>query len=131
MKDSLILLLLTLLFCSCSEKQQSVPCGELDLHSMICPAPSSAKFVNDSSYIGYGTMVKSPTDAKYHLFYSRWPRRLGMSAGVTHSEIAHTVSDSPFGPFFFKEVTLPQRGREYRDGRVTHNPTILFNENRY
>jgi len=55
-----------------------------------------------------------------------------MNAWVTHSEIAHAVSDSPFGPFEFKNIVLPVRGKEYWDGLVTHNPTIhYFNGNYY
>ena len=105
--------------------------GELNLQAMIQPIPLTAKFVNDTSFIWCGTMVKSHLDNKYHLFYSRWPRKLGMAAWATHSEVAHAVSDSPFGPFQFRDVTLPFRGANYWDGMVTHNPTIHFFNGKY
>lgn len=119
-------------FNSCDQKNndKATP-GELDLHSMIQPIPATAKFINDSSYIWCGTMVKSHIDQKYHLFYSRWPREYGFSAWVTSSEVAHAVSDSPFGPFEFKDVTLPHRGPEYWDGMYTHNPTVHFFDGKY
>ena len=109
----------------------NIPPGELNLREMIQPIPLSAKFINDSSYIWCGTMVKSDTDRKYHLFYSRWSKKLGMAAWVTHSEIAHAVSESPFGPFKFKDISLPVRGANYWDGMVTHNPTIHFYNGKY
>jgi hypothetical protein len=77
---------------------------------MIQPIPTTAKFIDDSFYIWGGTLVKSHIDQKYHLFYSRWPREHGFYAWVTSSEIAHAVSDSPFGSFEFRDVALPHRG---------------------
>jgi hypothetical protein len=128
-----LLFILTVLFTSCSfrQKQHVVPAGELDLASMLQPVPHSGKFINDTSYIWCGTMVKSDIDRKYHLFYSRWPRKYGMAAWVTHSEVAHAVSDSPFGPFEYKNVALPVRGPGFWDGMVTHNPTVHFFNGKY
>lgn len=116
---------------SWSQEKQTLEPGELNLRKLIQPIPSTAKFINDSSYIWCGTMVKSHVDQKYHLFYSRWPRKFGMMAWVTSSEVAHAVSDSPFGPFEFKDVTLPHRGSKYWDGMYTHNPTVHFFNGRY
>ncbi len=79
-------------------------------------------FKSDTMSIWGGSLVKGE-DGLYHLFYSRWPKHLGW-AWVTHSEIAHAVSESPFGPFAFKDVTLPLRGANYWDGLCTHNPTV-------
>lgn len=116
---------------SCSSNKQEVQPCELNLQSIMQQVPESAKFTNDSFFIWGGSLVKSHHDEKYHLFYSRWPRKLGMNAWVTHSEIAHAVSDSPFGPFEFKNVALPARGENYWDGLVTHNPTIHFFDGKY
>ena len=54
-----------------------------------------------------------------------------MGAWVTHSEIAHAVSNSPFGPFEFKDIALPVRGSAFWDGMVTHNPTVHFFTGKY
>ena len=84
--------------------------------------PLSAKFESDTSSIWGGSLVKGD-DGLYHMYYSRWKKELGW-AWVTHSEIAHAVASSPFGPFEFKDVTLSVRGAEYWDGLCTHNPTV-------
>ncbi len=96
----------------------------LDLNSMLQPVPESAKLSDPDYYIWCGTMVRGD-DRKYHLYYSRWPRKLGHNAWVTHSEVAHAIGNSPTGPFQFSDVTLPARGKEFWDGLCTHNPTIL------
>lgn len=113
-----------------SEKNPTHPC-DLNFGTLIQRVPESAKFINDSFYIWGGSLIKSHTDQKYHLFYSRWPREFGMLGWVTHSEIAHAVSDSPFGPFEYKNIALPLRGKEYWDGMVTHNPTIHYFKEKY
>jgi len=133
MKQLVLFALVTILieYSSCAQKKNAVPAGELNLQSMIQSIPATAKFINDTSYIWCGTLVKSHIDQKYHLFYSRWPRQYGMSAWVTSSEVAHAVSDTPFGPFHFKDVTLPHRGAEYWDGMYTHNPTVHYFSGKY
>lgn len=100
------------------------PPADLDLSAWLQPAPESAKFIDPDYYIWCGTMVRGD-DGKYHLFYSRWPRRLGHYAWVTHSEIAHAIGDTPTGPFKHVNVALPARGKQFWDGLCTHNPTIL------
>ncbi|WP_236624650.1 sulfatase-like hydrolase/transferase [Rhodopirellula sp. SWK7] len=79
-------------------------------------------FRSDEMSIWGASLVRDDAGV-YHLFYSRWPRKLGW-AWVTDSEIAHAVADSPFGPFEFRDVALPRRGKEFWDGWCTHNPTV-------
>jgi hypothetical protein len=98
--------------------------ADLDLHAMIRPTPLSARLIDEKYYIWCGSMVKG-ADAKYHLFYSRWPRELGHSAWVTHSEVAHAVADGPLGPYRHVDVALPERGGEFWDGHCTHNPNVV------
>lgn len=120
-----------LVSCSTVYHKKTQEPGSLDLQAMIQPIPRTAKFIDDSLYIWCGSLVKSHEDKKYHLFYSRWPRKLGMASWATHSEIAHAVSNSPYGPFEFKDVVLPARGPAYWDGMVTHNPTIHYFNGKY
>jgi hypothetical protein len=95
------------------------------------PVPATAKFEDPDYYIWCGSMAKGD-DGRYHLFYSRWPRRHGFSAWLTHSEVAHATGDSPLGPFAHRDVALPARGAQFWDGLNTHNPTILrFGEKYY
>ncbi|MRR52863.1 MAG: hypothetical protein EG825_18490, partial [Rhodocyclaceae bacterium] len=91
---------------------------------MLQPAPATARFTHAEYNIWCGSAVKGE-DGQYHLFYSRWPRALGHKAWVTHSEVAHAISDSPFGPWQHRDVALPARGTNYWDGSCTHNPTVL------
>ena len=103
MNKSVWISFIFIFFCYWAQGQikEVIPPGELNFQSMTQPIPTTAKFINDTSYIWCGTLVKSHNDQKYHLFYSRWPRQYGMAAWVTKSEVAHAVSDSPFGPFKF------------------------------
>ena len=94
-----------------------------DLHGMLQPIPSTALFGQEGYEVWCGTVIRGE-DGKYHMFYSRWPTRFGDQSWVVKSEIAHAVSDTPFGTFTFHDVTLPPRGKEHWDGMVTHNPTV-------
>ena len=120
MKHSRFFLIVTLLL--------ALPAGvwsaEYDFAAMTQPVPATAKFSDPEYYIWCGTMVRGD-DGKCHLFYSRWPRKLGFNAWVTHSEVAHAVGDTPLGTFTHRDVALPARGQEFWDGHCTHNPTVL------
>ncbi len=103
---------------------RSFRAAELDLHARLQPVPASARFVDPVYNIWCGSAVKGD-DGKYHLFYSRWPREFTHQAWVTHSEIAHAVSDSPFGPWRHHDVALAARGTNLWDGCCTHNPNVI------
>lgn len=61
----------------------------------------------------------------YHMFSSRWKKELGFGWNwCFNSEIIHSVSDTPEGPYKFQNVVLPRRGRQYFDGMNTHNTCI-------
>ena len=98
-------------------KQESV-----DLKIALGRIANQSVFSNDTMSIWGGSVVKGE-DGLYHMFYSRWPKHLGW-VWVSHSEIAHAVAESPFGPYQFKNVALPDRGGDHWDGLCTHNPTI-------
>ena len=104
-------------------KSKKIAVGELNLSAMIQPVPLSARFV-DEGYYTWGTSAIKGDDGLYHAYYSRWPLDMGKNAWVTHSEVAHAVSKTPYGPYTFSDVTLPERGEEFWDGLCTHNPTI-------
>ncbi|MBO5755346.1 MAG: hypothetical protein J6R89_04750, partial [Clostridia bacterium] len=62
---------------------------------------------------------------KYHMFSSRWKEEYGFGWNwLFNSEIIHSVSDTPEGPYEFQNVVLPRRGREFFDGMNTHNTCI-------
>jgi len=61
----------------------------------------------------------------YHMFSSRWKKSLGFGANwLFNSQIIHSVSDTPEGPYHFKNVVFERRGRQYFDGMNTHNTCI-------
>jgi hypothetical protein len=103
---------------------------EYDFNAMIQPVPATASFSDSDFNIWCGSATKGD-DGKYHMFYSRWPRKLGHLAWVTHSEVAHAVSSSPFGPWKHHDVALPARGTNYWDGSCTHNPTVVRTGGKY
>jgi hypothetical protein len=98
--------------------------GDVDFSQWLQPVPAGAVFEHPDWCIWCGSAVHGD-DGKYHLFYSRWPAKLGHLAWVTHSEVARAVSDSPNGPYRHVDVVLPARGGKFWDGSCTHNPTIL------
>jgi hypothetical protein len=93
---------------------------DLDLSRWLQPVPPTAIFEDPDWCIWCGSMVRDE-EGTCHLFYSRWPRKLGHLAWVTHSEVARAVSDNPLGPYRHVEVVLPARGGSYWDASCTHN----------
>ncbi|MEX0320880.1 MAG: family 43 glycosylhydrolase [Puniceicoccaceae bacterium] len=87
--------------------------------------------ISEKDYNIWGTNILKGKDGKYHAIYSRWPKSRGHHGWVTHSEIAHAVSDNLTGPYVFKNVILPARGREYWDGDCTHNPHVMEYKGKY
>lgn len=83
-------------------------------------------------YWTWGSSMIQGDDGKYHLYVSRFPKRLPFHPGwMIASEIVHAVADVPQGPYTFSDVALPARGAEYWDGRSTHNPRILHHQGKY
>jgi hypothetical protein len=85
----------------------------------------------DGYYVWDSSVIKS--GGKYHMFSSRWKKEYGFGWNwLFNSEIIHSVSDTPEGPYRFQNVALPRRGREYFDGMSTHNTCIKeYNEKFY
>ena len=53
------------------------------------------------------SVVKDDTDGLYHMFVSRWPKRLPFHPGwMVASEVVHAVSEAPEGPYRFSDVAL-------------------------
>ena len=100
------------------------------MSEMILPVPDRAAFSEEGYHVWCGTMTRDD-DGTCHLFYSRWRKELGFEAWVTHSEVVHAVAGDPLGPYQFKDVALPARGKEHWDGLCTHNPTVKRFGGRY
>lgn len=104
--------------------------GDYNFYAMLQPMPLTAKFSDPEFNIWCGSVIKGD-DGKYHMFYSRWPRKLGHLAWVTRSEVAHAISYSPFGPWEHHDIALPARGTNFWDGSCTHNPTVIRIRGKY
>jgi alpha-L-fucosidase len=90
----------------------------------LLPAPIDGGFRQSNYWVWCGTVVKGD-DGKYHHYASRWPRGLPFGPHwLSNSEVVHSVSDTPEGPYRFLDVALPPRGEQYWDGRMTHNPVV-------
>ena len=50
---------------------------------------------------------------------------------VSNSEVVLASADTPEGPYQFEKVVLPQRGPDFWDGMMTHNPTIHKHNGKY
>lgn len=104
--------------------------GDLNLNKLI-QALSQDGINRDSDYYNWGGSIIKGEDGKYHLFYSRWKRVYTFAGWLTFSEIAHAVSDSPAGPWAYKETALKGRGKGHWDEITAHNPKIKYFEGKY
>jgi hypothetical protein len=78
----------------------------------LLPAPVGGGFRDPGYWVWCGTVVKGG-DGKYHHFASRWPRGLPFGPHwLTNSEVVHSVSTTPEGPYQFVGVALPPRGAQ-------------------
>ncbi len=126
MKNLTLLLFLIAAFASsCTSRDVTY---EISLGKV--PMTAIFKDGDDTTWSVWGASMVKGEDDLYHIFYSRWPKKLGWS-WVVDSEIAHATSKSPYGPWEFSDITLPRRGKEYWDGWCTHNPTIQKIDGKY
>jgi len=102
----------------------------LNLSEKILPVTDSNVF-RDPNYYNWGCSIIKSKDGKYHLFYSRWPREYGFYSWLTHSEIAHAVSEKPEGPYTYVETVIKGRGYGHWDAITVHNPKIKYFEGKY
>lgn len=100
-------------------------------HLTLLPVDEKCSIFQDKAYYTWGGSPIKGEDGLYHLYYSRWEKKYGFLAWVTHSEIAHAVSKKAAGPYTFHDLVFPVRGAQYWDGLNTHNPTIHSFEGKY
>lgn len=127
----ILFLLILYISIGCETRRAKPGEDDLDMSAILLPVPEYA-VLEDSTYFTWGASPIKGDDGLYHLYYSRWKKKYGFLAWVTHSEIAHAVATDLLGPYKFKDVALPARGTEFWDGTTTHNPTIhKFGNNYY
>ncbi len=90
----------------------------------LLPAPLNGGFYLPSDWI-WGASVIKGEDGKYHAFASKVPGDLTFTPHwCINSVIVRGIADNPEGPFKYEEEVLPERGKQYWDGMMSHNPTI-------
>jgi hypothetical protein len=88
------------------------------------PVSPQSGFRMDGYWVWCGSMIQ--VGKTYHLFASRWPKTGPFPEGYRqNSEIVRATSDSPTGPFIFKEVVIGERDSSFWDSNMAHNPTIM------
>jgi len=85
----------------------------------------------EKGWFVWGGSVIRGEDGRWHMFYSRWPKALGFTAWLVHSEIAHAVAERPEGPYSYVETVLEGRGPGHWDAVTAHNPKIKKFGNKY
>lgn len=102
---------------------------DLDLSALIEPADTS-RFVRDNQYFNWCNSIIRDQQGTYHLFYSRWPKKFGFFAWLTHSEIAHATASQPDGPYNDAKTIMRARNG-YWDQITIHNVRVNQFDNRY
>jgi hypothetical protein len=88
-------------------------------------------FEMEGYWVWCNSVVKGD-DGLYHMFASRWPKRLPFHPGwMIASEVVHAIAKTAEGPYKFSDVALPARGAQYWDGRSTHNPRIVRHKDKW
>ena len=106
-----------------------------DLNPTVEPLPAAtrlslddkiprAHILVDPEWYTWGGSVIEGDDGDFHLFYSRWPKKYGFLAWLTHSEVAHAVASRVEGPYRYVETALECRGPNGWDEVTAHNPKI-------
>lgn len=97
----------------------------IPFHQRLHPAIRHGGFRQEDYWVWCGSVVKGK-DSRYHMFAARWPKAYLFYHGyLAASEVVRASSDTPEGPYVFEEVVLPDRGPDFWDGRMTHNPFII------
>ena len=106
-------------------------CSHVPFSERLLPAPAGGGFAMEDWWVWCGSVVRGDA-GRYHLYAARWPQVLTfLPAYQSYSEIVRAVSDTPSGPYAFAEVVLGDRGPDYWDGRMTHNPVVVRWRDRY
>jgi hypothetical protein len=93
-------------------------------YDRIQPLPLDGGFQMEDYWVWCGSAIQGD-DGLYHMFASRWSKKLPMFLGyILSSEIVRAVSEKPEGPYRFVEKILPASSPDAWDGRMAHNPTI-------
>ncbi len=105
---------------------------EMKLSDRIMPIGEENLF-KDAEFFQWCSSIIKGEDGKYHLFYSRWKKEYSFCGWLTHSTVAHAVSDCPAGPYGYVSTVLDFAKESYEaDDMITaHNPKIKYFDGKY
>lgn len=103
---------------------------EYNLSTMIQPI-GEENINKTDGYFNWGGSIIKGKKGNYHLFYSRWKKEYSFLGWLTHSEVAHAVSNNPTGPWKYVNTVLKGRGYKHWDAVNAHNPKIKYFEGKY
>lgn len=89
-----------------------------------------ANVLVDADYFIWGVTAMHWHDGKVHIYYSRWPKRYGFGAWLTHCEIAHAVGNRAEGPFRTTGTVIASRHLDGWDRVNAHNPSVCVVDGR-
>jgi alpha-L-fucosidase len=128
MNTKVILLFLVSLSAIFSRAQDNT--DNLFLRDRLQPV-NKDNFFKTEGYFNWGASIIKGKDGQYHMFYARWEKEYSFLGWLTHSEIAHAVSKTPYGPWKYKNTVLKGREKGHWDAITAHNPKIKFFEGKY
>lgn len=119
------LFLVMLCIASCAQ----IPKNEL--MNKLGDAPAKGAFSMENYWV-WGSSVIQDGEGTYHMYAARWPKHLTFHPGwMIQSDIVHATSQTPEGPYKFRDVVTPARGAQFWDGRSTFNPKICKYKDTY
>ncbi len=120
-----LLLCCTLAVNAMAQKPAPPPPDELDFTQLIPDVMPRTAIFAQPGWCLWDPCIVQGEDGLFHLFYSRWPTKLGFDAWCTHAEIAWATAKSATGPYEFRGVALPARGSGFWDGHSVFNTCVI------
>lgn len=126
------LFLLVIFLCTIQDMTADTVSNQLTISNKIQPIQEDNIF-RDLEYFNWCNSIIKGEDDKYHLIYSRWSREKSFDAWLTHSEIAHAISERPEGPYHYVNTLIKFHQTDYKKGEfiTAHNPKIKYFDGKY
>jgi hypothetical protein len=122
MKPDRLVLLSALLLAGSSSR---LAADDLDFTRLIPPTLPKSAIYREPGWCLWDPSLVRGDDGLFHLFYSRWPTKLGFDAWCTHAEIAWATATNAAGPYTYQGVALPARGEKFWDGHSVFNTCVV------
>ena len=99
----------------------------LELPFTIGPATSRLSPAFRTAAVTWGmSVIKGDGDGLYHGYAAAMTNGCTLRAWTTNSEVVHTVSETPAGPFRYKDTAIPAFAHNPRVVRAPDGTYVLF-----